>query len=48
MTIHQKGPKAERDRIILLRAYRSICRELWLRPIAESTLVTRSNYELAR
>jgi hypothetical protein len=48
MVIHTKGPKAERDRIILLRAYRSICRELWLRPIAESKLVKMSNYDLDR
>lgn len=48
MVIHQKGRKAERDRIILLRAYRGICRELHIRPLGDTKLLKLSNYELDR
>jgi hypothetical protein len=48
MVIHTKGPKAERDRIILLRAYRGICTELHKNPISETKLLAMSNYQLDR
>ena len=48
MLIHQKGPKAERDRIILLKAYRSMCKEFNRKLLKEAELVKMSNYDLDR
>ena len=48
MIIHQKGWKAERDRIILLNAYTKICLELGRKPLKEGELLKLSNYALDR
>jgi|SRR6478736_10405634 len=46
--IHNKGPKAERDRLLFTSMYRSLCSHFWIKPLEDYDLAKLDNFALHR
>jgi len=48
MIVHDKGPKAERDRRLFLNMCRNICKEFKIKPLAPNELAKIKNWQMSK